>query len=425
MTRSMHRFGLLILGALVLAVVLPVSAQSEGTLVVGQPTVGNLADPAAVITFDYPLAQDSAVVIEAFGEAAAPAVTILRDGAVVATEPNAAGSLTVALTAVLNAGNYTVQVSSANATAGLVILIVNSETPITAQPLALGTPISGGVNAESPLAIYSISGLTAPADLYVTQTGGGGVRVLNAETSAISALIGGEFTEARLQIPATGSSYRVEVLYADAAHTYTLCLSAVGALACTGEALPPAPVTTPVTNSVCMLTPINAGGVNIRQSASVNAPVIGGVPGGLSVAALGISPDGSFFTVTYNGVSGWVATSAVSLSGSCSALTVVNPPPVSLPPTPVPPTQPPPPPTPSGPCLIRVTADQLVYSQPIADPSYIYDEVTAGFELIPVGRLADNSWWQTNYAMAWISTSVFGSTVNISGDCRALPIVSP
>jgi hypothetical protein len=405
--------------ALALVVVLPVSAQSEGTLVVGQPTVGNLADPAAVITFDYPLAQDSAVVIEAFGEAPAPAVTILRDGAVVAAEPNAAGSLTIALTAVLNAGTYTVQVSSANATAGLVILIVDSETPITAQPLALGTPISGAVNAESPLAIYSISGLTAPADLYVTQTGGGGVRVLNAETSAISALIGGEFTEARLQIPANGSSYRVEVLYADAAHTYTLCLSAAGAPACSGASLPPAPVATPVTNSVCMLTPLNAGGVNIRQSASVNAPVLGALPGGTSVAARGISPDGSFFSVTFNGVNGWVAASAVGATGSCGALTVVEPPPISLPPTPLPP------PTPSGPCLIRMTGEQLVYSQPVVDPSYIFDEVQPGFELIPVGRLADNSWWQTNYAMAWISTSVFGSTATVSGDCRALPIVSP
>lgn len=419
MTRAIRRFGLQMLCALALVVVLPVSAQSEGTLVVGQPTVGNLADPAAVITFDYPLAQDSAVVIEAFGEAPAPAVTILRDGAVVAAEPNTAGSLTIALTAVLNAGTYTVQVSSANATAGLVILIVNSETPITAQPLALGTPISGAVNAESPLAIYSISGLTAPADLYVTQTGGGGVRVLNAETSAISALIGGEFTEARLQIPANGSSYRVEVLYADAAHTYTLCLSAVGAPACSGESLPPAPVATPVTDSVCMLTPLNAGGVNIRQSASVNAPVIGALPGGTSVAARGISPDGSFFSVTFNGVNGWVAASAVGATGSCGALTVVEPPPISLPPTPLPP------PTPSGPCLIRMTGEQLVYSQPVVDPSYIFDEVQPGFELIPVGRLADNSWWQTNYAMAWISTSAFGSTATVSGDCRALPIVSP
>ncbi|MBK8032113.1 MAG: SH3 domain-containing protein [Chloroflexi bacterium] len=419
MTRAIRRFGLQMLCALALVVVLPVSAQSEGTLVVGQPTVGNLADPAAVITFDYPLAQDSAVVIEAFGEAPAPAVTILRDGAVVAAEPNTAGSLTIALTAVLNAGTYTVQVSSANATAGLVILIVNSETPITAQPLALGTPISGAVNAESPLAIYSISGLTAPADLYVTQTGGGGVRVLNAETSAISALIGGEFTEARLQIPANGSSYRVEVLYADAAHTYTLCLSAVGAPTCSGESLPPAPVATPVTDSVCMLTPLNAGGVNIRQSASVNAPVIGALPGGTSVAARGISPDGSFFSVTFNGVNGWVAASAVGATGSCGALTVVEPPPISLPPTPLPP------PTPSGPCLIRMTGEQLVYSQPVVDPSYIFDEVQPGFELIPVGRLADNSWWQTNYAMAWISTSAFGSTATVSGDCRALPIVSP
>ncbi len=203
------------------------------------------------------------------------------------------------------------------------------------------------MSADAPLTIYTVAGLAAPAYLYVTQSGGSDVRVLNAETGSVSAVIAGDFPDARLQMPANGSSYRVEVSYseANAAHTYTLCLITVGQSGCSAETLPPAPVATeeastaPIVTDACLLTPVNAGGVNIRQSASVNAPVVGGIPGGVSVPVLGISPDTTFFNLAYNGVNGWVAASAVSVTANCGALPVVNPPPVS-----VPPTQPPPPP---------------------------------------------------------------------------------
>ncbi len=425
MTRFIRRLAKLTLWALVLGFALPLTAQTEGRLIVGQPSLGTLTDAAAVVTYDYALGQDSVVVIEAFGEEAAPALSVLLNGALVAAQPNAEGAITVSLSAALSAGAYTVQVSSANAAGGLVIVVVDSETAINAQPLALGTPISGVVSADAPLTVYTVAGLAAPAYLYMTQSGGSDVRVLNAETGSISAVIAGDFPDARLQMPANGRSYRIEVLYTEAnsAHTYTLCLITVGQNGCSSEPLPPAPVATeaasPPPVATCMLTPVNAGGVNIRQSASVNAPVVGGIPGGVSVPVLGISPDTTFFNLAYNGVNGWVAASAVSVTANCGALPVVNPPPVSVPPTQ------PPPPTPSGPCLIRMQGEQLIYSQPMADPSVIYDEVQPGYELIPIGRLADNSWWRTNYAMAWIQTSTFGSTATVSGDCSALPIVSP
>ncbi len=85
-------------------------------------------------------------------------------------------------------------------------------------------------------------------------------------------------------------------------------------------------------------------------------------------------------------------------------------------------------PTPTAtpaPCLITITTEQLVYTRPEADPSYIFDEAQMNYQLVPTGRLADNSWWQTNYNDSWIETSAFGVSAETSGDCANLPIVFP
>lgn|GEM_PF-3614484 len=82
-------------------------------------------------------------------------------------------------------------------------------------------------------------------------------------------------------------------------------------------------------------------------------------------------------------------------------------------------------PTPAGPCVVTITTEQLVYTRPEAIPDFIFDEARAGFVLNVVGRLADNSWWKTNYNDSWIETSVFGTTAETSGDCSNLPILFP
>ncbi len=66
-----------------------------------------------------------------------------------------------------------------------------------------------------------------------------------------------------------------------------------------------------------------------------------------------------------------------------------------------------------------------VYTQPNAQVDYLFDEVQQGYQLSPVGRLADNSWWKTSYGDAWIQTSLLGDKANLSGDCSSLPVVSP
>jgi hypothetical protein len=71
-----------------------------------------------------------------------------------------------------------------------------------------------------------------------------------------------------------------------------------------------------------------------------------------------------------------------------------------------------------------MSGDMLIYTQPNPIPDNIYDQVHAGYELIPTGRLADNSWWQTNYANAWVQLSLLAGVGQITGDCGSLPVIS-
>jgi len=77
----------------------------------------------------------------------------------------------------------------------------------------------------------------------------------------------------------------------------------------------------------------------------------------------------------------------------------------------------------SGPCLIETTDETKVYVA--ADAERLYDIIEAGYELTPTGRLADNSWFRTDYAEAWIQASALGSTARMTGDCSELPVVIP
>jgi uncharacterized protein YraI len=204
-----------------------------------------------------------------------------------------------------------------------------------------------------------------------------------------------------------------------------------------------APAETPEVQAVtCTVRSAVAGPVNIRQSASTASAIIGALPNGSDANVTGISPDGGFYNILFNGLNGWVSLSVVTASGDCAGIPVVTAPPIVPQPT-QPPAQPTTPPTQpattaptqttaptatateSGPCLITVVSPVNVYQIPVEQVDYLQDQVGTGGQLIPTGRLADNSWWKTNYASAWIQTSRFGNEVTVSGDCSSLPIVTP
>jgi hypothetical protein len=369
-----------------------------------------------------------------------PTLTILRNGEVVASRPNTEGTLTTSLRTLLGPGSYVVQVGTVNGAAGLVIVVLQNEVPVPTAPLTPGVPVNTVVGPQVPLVIYTFTSLSDPAFLYVdgeSAEEGVSIHIVNTTTGQTSAQVEADLLGVRFRIKPGANSYQVEIHGGDTPETFTICLSAINMAGCEiGSVAIPAtaiqiPTLVPTASAACTVTPAAAGGVNVRQSASTTSLIIGRLSDGTSATVTGISPDRTFYNVIYDNRDGWIAASVVVANGDCANVPVVTPPPIipqptAVPPTPVPPTAPPPQPTQdNGPCLITITGEMLVYGNTEAIPDYIYDEVQPGYQLIPTGKLADNSWWQTNYAGAWIQTSAFGNTATVSGNCFALPVVPP
>ncbi|MBK8022139.1 MAG: SH3 domain-containing protein [Chloroflexi bacterium] len=427
---------------------LPMAAgaqQFAGSLSVGQPAANALAAGDSIL-YSYVLAERSSVTFQVFGDTVQPTLIIRRDGTVVFEETNASGVSILTHTVLLDAGGYEVEVGGANNTAGTVVVLVQGEVPVTPEPLLPDAPVTGTLTPQSGLALYTFGAGTTPMQLiYESGLGDRGavVELTNAETGQVIGTIGAELLGGSFRISAAAAQYQVKIAHSGApgAELYTLCLVAVRAGSCSDGpspspgALPTQVIPPPVETvevvaepqaTVCTVTP-QGPSANIRQSATTSSIIVGALTTGAQATVLGISPTRDFYNIQYNAISGWVALSVVTGSGPCASVPMVNPPPVIAPTAP--PTQPPPPtqpapPTADGPCLITMLAEALVYSQPMADASVIYDEVQPGYQLIPIGRLADNSWWKTNYANAWIQTSLFGGAANVTGNCSNLPVVS-
>lgn len=412
---------------------------SAGDLVTGQPSFGNIGTAGGKITYSYSLSDARAVTFQVIGEVAQPTITILQNGQSVAAQPNAEATNIVSLTALLNPGIYAVEVGTVNNTTGNVIVVVQSETAVTTGQLPIATVVAGQVSADAPLATYNFNAFPEAAFLYVessVQANGANILLRNLSANTDSTINGADAIGARFRIPAGATAYEVQLSYSGIGDVqpFTLCLTLVSASSC--EAAPlvtvgedgSQPAITPDVSvaSTCTVTPLNANGANIRQTANTASPVIIGLPSGQIANVIGITPDGNFFHVNFNNRTGWVAQVAVSTAGDCGSLPVENPPifiPTPTPtPTPVPPTAVP---TPSGLCLITMNGEALIYTTPNAIPDYIFDEVQPGYQLVPTGRLGDNSWWKTNYNGAWIQTNLFGHSAQVSGNCNNLPIVSP
>ncbi len=432
--------GMVILLLSLVGVVGSVGAQGGDSLVLGQPLAADISTAGQSVRFAYPLTEPRAVTIQALSQSAQPTLTLLRGSEVIAQQPNLEGALSISLIAFLPADSYAVEVGAANGTTGSVIVLVQNELSILPITLSTTSPIQSVVSAQSPLAVYTFGALPEPAYLYVdslAQAEGLGVRVRNLTSGRVSADYGPDLLGARVTLPAGDAQYQLEITHGGPTveHPFSVCLTAVSANTCapgTVQPVPPAQPTQPPAPAVCSVTP-SQGGANIRQTASVNSPVLLVLPGGAFAPVFGVAPDASWFQVAYLNATGWIAASVVTVSGDCAAVPVVNPPA----PPPVQPTQPPVQPTavpmptmppataaPSGPCVVTFSAPEYVYTRPVAQIDWLYDQVPAMGEIILVGRYnADPSWYKSNYAGAWWLNAM-GTSGTMTGDCASLPLVS-
>ncbi|MCC6614154.1 MAG: SH3 domain-containing protein [Anaerolineae bacterium] len=412
-----------------------VNAQAEASLALGQPTILQVA-PGSAARNSYTVAQPSMVMLQAIGASAQPTLTIWQGDKSIAAAANEAGESVVTLTTFLDAGDYTVETGTLSAEATTIMLVVQSETPVTIAQLAAGVSLSGEVQRDAPAAIYRFVALNEPAYLSIESgLAQRGVAVRLTETAAGSelAMLDSLLMGARIHIAPGNLEYQLEVTHSGiaGAESFTICFVAASVGSCQAGGASAQPIVTaePQPDSSCRATPNSANGANLRQTANTNAPVITAIPAGESALVSGVSPDGSFYNVVYGIWSGWVASVAVTLNGNCGALAVIVPPPLpptavpTLPPPPPMPTQPPAPPQSSEPCHVVFTAAEYIYAQPEADVAYLYDQVQAGGEMIPVGRWSgDPSWWKTSYGGWWLNA--LGTAGEVRGNCSNLPLVA-
>jgi hypothetical protein len=219
----------ILVGLLLLSVSGVVSAQGDGTpaLTPGQPVIAQV-EPGGAARYPYVLAQPSLVAFQAMSDSARPVLSVLRDGAPVAFQPNDAAQATVLLETFLDAGAYTVEASTRDSAAGTIVLLVQTETPVAVTPLPAGQSLAGAVSPESPLALFSLSALDEPAYLFVEGVlPGQGVdaRLVDAESGAEAATIAARLAGARLTIPVGSEKYRLEIAHGslDGAQPFSLC----------------------------------------------------------------------------------------------------------------------------------------------------------------------------------------------------------
>src|SRR5215217_2283317 len=112
MFRRKHSFVVFVVTLLLCCMTLSTSAQETtlGSLTVGQPLTSQISAETPVLRYDYTVSAASVVGLQAFGETVQPTITVLRDGVIVASDPNPSGLFVAALNPFLSAGSYVIEV---------------------------------------------------------------------------------------------------------------------------------------------------------------------------------------------------------------------------------------------------------------------------------------------------------------------------
>src|SRR6185503_1425011 len=129
---------------------------------------------------------------------------------------NAEGNKIVSLTALLDAGAYTVQVGSINNTVGSVIVVVQSAEAITTGQLPIASVVIGQVKPDVTSATYNFNALPEPAFLYFESSlpsGGATITLKNTATGTQSVINGADVSGARFRIPAGSTAYEIDMSF--------------------------------------------------------------------------------------------------------------------------------------------------------------------------------------------------------------------
>lgn len=234
-----------------------------------------------------------------------------------------------------SSGTYALQVGALNNAQGDFLLALDGG-PVASSEVSAGGSAEIQLDPNNPQQVVILTGTgdDAPNMFFPFSLSGSGftVRVFNAEGETV-ALVKSAFGQFSVGLMA-GATYYALLTLDDESATITASLGTAE------QGSAPA-----AADDACTVT--TSGGVNVRSGpGTAFEPPIGSLTG--SAPVTGQTTTG-WYQINYNGLTGYVSASVVSVTGNCASVpTVTGPPPpapTAVPPTPVPPpTSPPPPP---------------------------------------------------------------------------------
>ncbi len=406
------------------------SAQSTPPPIpIGQNQSSILAQPTSTSQFalNVTTPQNLNVEVLATSLGFAPAFRVFDlNNAVIFDEANATAQNIIQDQVMLTSpGTYIVEVHSANNTAGQFTISIQPGDPLTPPtPLPLETLISATVDPQNPRKVYSFTALTTDA-LFVEAastipTSGPVIRLVDANTGEGYGLADAALTLGRFRMPIGTKNYLLEVTHSGSTfpETVNICLWPEHGQPCAGVgsgnsgtgSVNPTPVPTQ-SDCSCQATAISSGKVGIYSiPPSLPSLPTRFLPANTPVQVIGETPDHVWIEISYNGMTGWVRASDVTLNNFCDNIPTL---------TPTPPA------TPGDTCTATAKIDRVAINirQFPLSGAPIVASIQPGTSATVLGHTPNGLWLKVEYngILGWVLAAV----VNLSDNCDNIPVATP
>lgn len=325
--KKVFAFVLLVLTAL-LAVPL-VSAQNN--LTYGSVAIDNIDASKPFAFFNFVGNADDIVSIQliSFDSTFRPTLSLIgptgQQLAFSSTDPTSFGNKARIDITLPQGGAYNIQVGALDGTTGQFLVRLDGISTAGALSAFVSADPFQIDFTENPLRVVRVAGSLSEAQTL--SFSGGEVRfsvAIHAPDGRLLAIsVSDPMGSASVNIPAGDGIFVVVLTNLDASPDPIMMSVSAGASASPPQALQPASPPQPAgpAPSVCTIT-TGDGGTNLRTGPSTSYSIITMLPGGTSYPATG--QNGGWYTIDYQGQTGWLFGGVTTVAGPCSNLTFVQ-----------------------------------------------------------------------------------------------------
>lgn len=308
-----------------------VQAQTGGALNYGTGTVGGISAEAPFAAYSFTAAQGDIVSIQvnSLAPGFSPSVSVNSPSGqqlgFSSSDPYSIGNGNARMDVLIaQAGTYNIQVGSANGGTGQFVIRLTGIQTTNAQSVPSdGTPLPLAFAETSAFQVVAVP-QSPDGDQTLTLSGDEAAfsaAYFNAMGNLRDVLRPESGSTTSKTVPSGDGTYYVVVNNLDRAAT-TVELTLTSGDGPTEEASTAAP--TPISSDVCTVT-TGDGGTNLRGGPGTSYNVITTLAGGTSYPVTG--QNNNWYTIDYNGQTGWLAGSVTTLTGPCANVPFVQAPP--------------------------------------------------------------------------------------------------